>query len=535
MLKMVFESLVADLLNRFLGNYLEKLNASQLSLGLLSGNVVLENVAVRTTAFDDFSLPVRVLQGHIGRLNNLLYLSGRLTLKIPFKNLYTEPVIAELDGLHILAVPNSVPDDVPDSFLEKLAAQIIKNVQVKVENIHIRYEDKVSVPGLEFSAGLTLKKLAFQLYEDELDILNLTLARQKAEVKSAKRKAEEAKKSGGWFSGWFSRGSDSSQIEQTGGASGEGGQIIQRVQMEMTAEEKAKLYSAIDYSEDTSRTNFPVDYISAIINFSLHGLSVTLNNTELSDPRIIRFQLEGLTAKILQRSGDHAFDFSLRLGTLEALGARKADTGALPVLISSDSSVSVSGSRDGLQASLLTVEYSKNPLDRKADERIRVVADPLELIYDADTINRIVDFFKSPADLRLEEISSSVLPSIDEVKAMTTTGLRYMASQRTYTDVVIDVRPSCFILPELGVYKEKCRLILVDLGSVSLQSAPAELALPRSDEQDDSQGQPSTLSGRAQSDERYKQLLQVDYEQLKEQAYDRFEVELSSMQIILVQ
>ncbi|VDN11900.1 unnamed protein product [Dibothriocephalus latus] len=94
---MVFESLVADVINRFLGSYLEKLNASQLRLGLLSGNVVLENVAVRTTAFDDLSLPVRVLHGHI----------GRLTLQIPFKNLYTEPVIAELDGLHILAVPNS--------------------------------------------------------------------------------------------------------------------------------------------------------------------------------------------------------------------------------------------------------------------------------------------------------------------------------------------------------------------------------------------------------------------------------------------
>ncbi|VDN25447.1 unnamed protein product [Dibothriocephalus latus] len=119
---------------------------------------------------------------------------------------------------------------------------------------------------------------------------------------------------------------------------------------------------------------------------------------------------------------------------------------------------------------------------------------------------------------------------------MTTTGLRYMASQRTYTDVMIDVRPSCFLLPELGVYKEKCRLILVDLGSVRLRSAPAQLALPRSaGKQDDGQGQPSTLPGRAQSDERYKQLLQADFEQLKEQAYDRFQIELSSMQIIMVQ
>lgn len=46
------------------------------------------------------------------------------------------------------------------------------------------------------------------------------------------------------------------------------------------------------------------------------------------------------------------------------------------------------------------------------------------------------------------------MPSIDEVKAMTATGLRHLASQRTYIDVTIDIRPSVFVLPDLGVYKE---------------------------------------------------------------------------------
>lgn len=34
-----------------------------------------------------------------------------------------------------------------DTFLEKLATQVIKNVQVKITGIHIKYEDDVS--GLE--------------------------------------------------------------------------------------------------------------------------------------------------------------------------------------------------------------------------------------------------------------------------------------------------------------------------------------------------------------------------------------------------
>lgn len=35
-----------------------------------------------------------------------------------------------------------------DTFLEKLATQVIKNVQVKITDIHIKYEDDVSNFGL---------------------------------------------------------------------------------------------------------------------------------------------------------------------------------------------------------------------------------------------------------------------------------------------------------------------------------------------------------------------------------------------------
>lgn len=47
---MVFESLVADLLNRFLGPYVENLDASQLKLGIWSGKLssvfVLVNLSI---------------------------------------------------------------------------------------------------------------------------------------------------------------------------------------------------------------------------------------------------------------------------------------------------------------------------------------------------------------------------------------------------------------------------------------------------------------------------------------------------------
>ena len=54
----------------------------------------------------------RTKQIHVFFYNIYMYvilynlISGKLTLKIPWKNLYTEPVIATIDGLYALAVPN---------------------------------------------------------------------------------------------------------------------------------------------------------------------------------------------------------------------------------------------------------------------------------------------------------------------------------------------------------------------------------------------------------------------------------------------
>lgn len=93
---MVFESLVVDLMNRFLGDYVENLDRSQLKLGIWGGDAVLKNLDIKESALDELDLPVKIKVGHI----------AKLTLKIPWKNLYEEPVVAELDGVYALAVPN---------------------------------------------------------------------------------------------------------------------------------------------------------------------------------------------------------------------------------------------------------------------------------------------------------------------------------------------------------------------------------------------------------------------------------------------
>uniref|UniRef100_A0A8C7DX07 Chorein N-terminal domain-containing protein n=1 Tax=Naja naja TaxID=35670 RepID=A0A8C7DX07_NAJNA len=156
---MVFESLVVDVLNRFLGDYVVNLDSSQLQLGIWGGAVALKNLVIKENA-----------------------LVSHLNLQIPWKNLYTQPVEAVLDEVYLLIVPTaSIKYDAEkeekqqleakqkelqriedakqkiadkgkkrsqekqDTFIEKLITQVIRNLQLKISNIHIRYEDDVSI------------------------------------------------------------------------------------------------------------------------------------------------------------------------------------------------------------------------------------------------------------------------------------------------------------------------------------------------------------------------------------------------------
>ncbi|XP_048472989.1 intermembrane lipid transfer protein VPS13C-like [Rhincodon typus] len=53
-----------------------------------------------------------------------------------------------------------------DSFAEKLATQIIKNLQIKITSIHVRYEDAITDPSRPISVGVTLGELSLQTADE---------------------------------------------------------------------------------------------------------------------------------------------------------------------------------------------------------------------------------------------------------------------------------------------------------------------------------------------------------------------------------
>ncbi|KIK70982.1 hypothetical protein GYMLUDRAFT_33082 [Collybiopsis luxurians FD-317 M1] len=171
------------LFNRILAPYVVNLDMNQVNYGIGQGQLTLRKLQLKKGALDKFRLPVDVLEGHL----------GEFTLSLHWMNLGNQPVEILIKDVYLLVVPSTQSaydpeeeekrahaakmerlenaellhmrgqaeqssDESPQQqgLWASLTAKIINNLQITVQNIHIRYEDKMSVPGHPFAAGVTL-------------------------------------------------------------------------------------------------------------------------------------------------------------------------------------------------------------------------------------------------------------------------------------------------------------------------------------------------------------------------------------------
>ncbi|GMM46069.1 membrane morphogenesis protein [Pichia kluyveri] len=188
----MLESLVASILNKTLGAYVENFDPNQLNIGIWSGDVTLKNLKLKSESLDKLNLPINLNCGHL----------GTLTMQIPWSNLKSKPVKIliencfilasaklpsnfnlkeelekklnakrqKLKDLEIISENNEIIDDLnpnnnnnnksQSTFTESLISKIIDNLQITIKNIHIRYEDFDCYTKLPYSFGITLDELS---------------------------------------------------------------------------------------------------------------------------------------------------------------------------------------------------------------------------------------------------------------------------------------------------------------------------------------------------------------------------------------
>ncbi|XP_064596167.1 intermembrane lipid transfer protein VPS13C-like [Liolophura sinensis] len=656
----------------------------------VSGDVVLKNLDLKESALDELDLPVKIRAGHI----------ANLTLKIPWKNLYTEPVVASIDGLYALAIPNigikyneekeekakqeakqkklqqiedakklEAEKDKPkeekkDSFVEKLATQVIKNLQVQVNNVHVRFEDRFTDPQHPFAIGVTLQELSFKttdenwnpcvvkdavtqifklvkleslaLYwnsnttmldtvpkeeimlnlknnvitpqhkpdyqylirpissvahlrlntkpdatnfsipkilltivfdditvalaklqyndilqllegferlellsiyrkyrpdvprkgnastwwhfayksvleetvrrrrrmwswehishhrrtmkqyrqayiqkldqkkisaetqkkleegEKTLDVFSITIMRQQAEVEAAKLGAKRKEEGGGgWFGGLFGGKKKKAAKEEN--------QIQNQLKEAYTAEEKAKLYAAIGYQENEGDITLPKEFVAVRVVTKLNTVCLAIRDAK--DSQIMKVQLTDVFTSFSQRPAASAVKVEAKMDKMTVFGSPQS--GITPKMV-------LSQTKEANKVySLVDLLFETNPLDGACDTRINVNARPVEIIYDAVTVNSLADFFKPPEEVYLKQLSQAAMAKFEEIKEQSATGLQYAIEQRKFTAINVDLKPSCVIVPHKGFYKSDVAVLVLDLGNLKINSEKNKSQAPK--------------------------------------------------------
>jgi vacuolar protein sorting-associated protein 13A/C len=177
------KELLLNALVSVLGDYIEGITKDNLKVGVWSGKIELKNLQLNHAGIEKLKLPVSIVNGYV----------KSLTVSIPWTSLASQPVKIFIDGIYLLLGPLNFQEFTPNeaierslahkkarllqaeksielaaslteqndpkaaTYLQNLTTKIIDNIEIKISNIHIRYEDAQSFPGELFSFGLTLE------------------------------------------------------------------------------------------------------------------------------------------------------------------------------------------------------------------------------------------------------------------------------------------------------------------------------------------------------------------------------------------
>lgn len=181
---MALEWVLEKIIMKTVGEYLNNDDQNKLRIGIRRGDTTLKNICLNVSAFDEFDLPVQIKK----------VLIDTLEIKIQLKNLRTQPITIKVKGVEVLAVPcenignskrsrqesemskddkkaaskkGKSKDSKKRSSAEKLLAAFIKNVNIELEDIHVRLEVAHTTSNHLSTIGVKMKYFLFQTTDGE--------------------------------------------------------------------------------------------------------------------------------------------------------------------------------------------------------------------------------------------------------------------------------------------------------------------------------------------------------------------------------
>lgn len=239
----------------------------------------------------------------------------------------------------------------------------------------------------------------------------------------------------------------------------------------MSSDEKAKMFKAIGYEENSNPQNEPIEYVAMNMKFKLISMDLGLYQDTKGDeivsdfhslPPILHLCFSMTTALVTQRPSAAAICLTAGMKELKCTGI--SHDNSTPILIKSI----VPDDRN-----LLDIFFETNPLDKTCDQRVKVVARPLQIVYDAQTVISLLDIFKAPSDVNLSNLEQSANAKLVDFKERSATGMQYMIDQKPILEIDIFLMPNILVVPRGGFYENgEKSMIVISLGQVRLTTIP---------------------------------------------------------------
>ncbi|CAF3899768.1 unnamed protein product, partial [Rotaria magnacalcarata] len=399
----------------------------------------------------------------------------------------------------------------------KFAYEAIVNEEIrprfecyKWENIKLHLDRCREYRSLHFQdllgkATVEQKQQAEEL-EKKLDVFNLTYIRRSAEIEAKKKKEQEPKTWWGSVSNWWggNKPQDNPDLD------------FEKV---MSPDEKKKLYDAIGYEgEDTSTLSYPEEYIDIDLAIRLNLLDVNvwskLDKNDTQFRIIARAVIPDTGLVFKRRPATTAIAAFVDLGSFQVFGIAsdleqpEFSNDSRPVLAQPVSKLS-SPSSSSKQEKLLKVEFETNPLDKLSDYRVKVVAQSLEIKYNAPTINKLTECFEQDTQRNLQGVKQVAYSTYTDVKHRSYILMKHNIEKIKVLDIDIDIQSAYFLLAEKGVYQEGVAAICMDFGHLTLKRKT-----------NNSGEQVSSLKGAK------------DIQEARERSYTQFQLKLENVQLI---
>ena len=316
-----------------------------------------------------------------------------------------------------------------------------------------------------------------QKYEDDFDVLNLTIVRNQAKLetkdqleairKERKRKEVEEQKNTGWFGGWWSSKTTASseEDEPDGARKKDKMNLIEEVKREFRDEsEKEKLYAAINYDETTVQDlTYPLGYKAHQLSFLIGAINMNITD-KAQNVKISEFFLNEVKLNVSILPTSNGVNLALSINTMKVFGLRDKKTPMIEPIVTEKSK------------NMIEVDFVLNPIktEIKYDFGVKIQAQGLKMIYDKETIDRMIEMMSVTQEVSIDEIQTMAALKLNEFKNRSAISLEQAIENHKKLNLSLNIEPSFVLVPETGSMESANNILLVSLGHFEITSKLAD-------------------------------------------------------------